>query len=225
MDKKVVHFDKEEFLTYRNNASNDRREDFVKDCLFDLGDFYKTNLHIVDFDVHKSDRLVVAHIRRVGNQKVLGLGIYEFKENEVFNEWVGKCMALKEALDKGSTKNINHPQPEILDYDMEVQFFGEDGTLEKQGVVDGIFSDDHPIVLGDGYKNYTNDGHPVAYPTKYKIVDDTSILSKDDMGMCGFKKKEDGYVYIGSGYAKLVLQKVLGEPILSIFEPMLDSEK
>lgn len=218
MYRKVIPFDKGEFLTYRNNASNDQREDFIKDCLFDLGDFYEINSNVVDFDVHKNDRLVVAHVRRKGSQKIRSLGIYEFKENEVFNEWVGKCMALKEALDKGSTKNIKHPQPEILDYDVEVQFFGEDGTLEKQGVVDGIFSDDHPIVLGDGYKNYTNDGHSVAYPTKYKIVDDTSILSKDDMGLCGFKKTEDGYIYAGIRYAEFVLRKVLGEPILAMFD-------
>lgn len=196
-----------EFLTYDRAANNGEREEFIKDCLYYLGDYYETRiLHLteVEFDVHKSDGLVVAHVKKLGEHRIKRMGIAKLRDGEAFNEWIGKALALQKALGERYLESKKVPQPDKLTEGMEVQFFDDSGTLTKEGVVESIFSDDNPVVLGDGYKNYTNDGHAVAYPTKYKIIDDTNIFYAYTMSECGFERVEGlGFVYIGSRGPKI----------------------
>lgn len=196
-----------EFLTYDRAANNGEREEFIKDCLYYLGDYYETRiLHLteVEFDVHKSDGLVVAHVKNLGEHRIKRMGIAKLRDGEAFNEWIGKALALQKALGERYLESEKVPQPDKLTEGMEVQFFDDSGTLTKEGVVESIFGDDYATVLRDDYKDHVNEGFPVAYPTKYKIIDDTNIFYAYTMSEYGFEQVEDlGFVYIGSRGPKI----------------------
>lgn len=123
------------------------------------------NTKINQFIVNQEKRTVVSLMRGVETKKVYSKGIAKCNPSDVFNEHIGKAIALGRALGKDVSEFESVEQPTVA-VGQIVEVLGRDGKPHDDGhwrrVVVGIKERIYPK-FGGG-----------RYATNYKIIDDTN---------------------------------------------------
>lgn len=166
-------FPKKQSANERRKQAIEKAEKFVADTQgtvkndhpTDRGnDVYKRHRTVSEFVVNEEKRTVVALIRYNGfpEDDPIAKGIAKCAPTDVFNEHIGKAIALGRAYGLDVSEFEQAPQPDEVEVGMKVETLMMT-TGESTGIISKVVE-----VREDGYPQFS-----IGYASHYRIISDT----------------------------------------------------
>lgn len=137
----------------------------------------------VEFVVNEEKRTVVAIARWTKNNEIVARGIAKCMPTDVFNEHIGKAIALGRALGLDVSEFENAVQPTEYAIGQIVQRHDEPIDTKYKYSVDKIGNGETLTKLFDGGKAFCNTEKPLNYESEFRkslmVVNDTNAIYTD----------------------------------------------
>ena len=163
----------------------EKAKEFVKKCrskkMVVRVDDSRSCVFGVSFIVNAGKRTVVALLRGVISDSVRAKGIAKCRPGDVFNEHIGKAIALGRALGKDVSEFENAVQPDEIVVGQEVKTFDFQGNIHMTGKVEGVMRDEELIRYHKEDYEKALDFVYTHTSTEYgfEIIDDTKAIYKE----------------------------------------------